>query len=272
MKPTKILVVEDEFILYDEMSEFLIENGFLVLDYTKSYDEALKNIQENNPDIVLLDINLIGEKDGIEIGEKLFYEFHIPFIYITDFADEVTLKRALRTHPNIFQVKSKPLIDKTQLLISIRTVLNTASKEETSSKKGIFVLKDYLSEIKNQQHSGGDFLSKELLQFHDISFISTEKYFKSETDTEATKVKINYVRIETIDKYSYFFKSSLINMLKLLPSNFIRISENNIINISPNNLDGRINGSHISVNGKTFKISNSFKKNVSKHLAKLYEM
>ncbi len=277
MQKTQILIVEDEFVLYDEIAEFLNDNNYDVLGYTKSYEEAMRQITENTPDIVLLDINLIGEKDGIDIGEKL-YQYKIPFIYVTDFSDAVTLKRALRTHPNIFQVKSKPLMDKKQLLIDIKTTLNnrnnkSKTQEIESPKTGIFVLKDYLSEIKNLQNSQGDFLAKELIQFNDISYISTDKYLKNSKDKEKIKVKPNYVRIETMDKYRFFYPASLSHILTKLPQKyFVRISDNTIINLALNNLDGSINGSHISVNGKSFKINNSYKKKVKKRLEDLYEM
>jgi DNA-binding response OmpR family regulator len=271
MEKTKILIVEDEFVIYDEITEFLIDNNFEVANYTKSYHEAIDQIKIFNPDIVLLDINLEGNKDGIDLGEKLDNNYHIPFIYITDFNDEVTLKRAIRTNPSHFMKKAKPNLDFNQLLIDVRLVLNNTKEKENINKQGIFVLKDYLNNMKNLQTTLGNFLSKELIEFEDISYISREDYYKNPKDNTKTKVKTNYFRIITTDNLCYFYNDSLSNILKKLPYNFVRISEHTIINISSKNLDGRINSSKISVNGKTFKISNSYKKDVEKRLQRLYE-
>ena len=271
MEKTKILIVEDEFVLYDEIAEFLMDNNFEVANFTKSYQEAIDQIKIFNPDLVLLDINLDGEKDGIDLGEELKNTYHIPFIYITDFNDEVTLKRALRTNPSHFMTKAKPNLDFNQLLIDVRLVLSNAKVEEDINKQGIFVLKDYLNKMKDLQTTSGDFLSKELIEFDDISYISRADYYKDPKDKVKTKVKTNYFRIITTDDLCYFYNDSLSNILKKLPYNFIRISEHTIINISSKNLDGKINSSKISVNGKSFKISNSYKKEVEKRLQRLYE-
>lgn len=271
MNRTKILIVEDEFVLYDEIADFLNSTNFEVANFTKSYNEAIDQIKIFNPDLVLLDIQLDGDKDGIDLGEDLKTTYHIPFIYITDFTDEVTFKRALRTKPNHFMTKAKPNLDFKQLLLDIQLVLNNLNQEKTTEKKGIFVLKDYLNEIKNLQNTSGDFLSKELIEFEDISYISRENFYKNPDDKEKTKVKTNYFRIVTTGNLSYFYNGSLATILKKLPYNFVRISEHTIINISLKNLDGKVNSFRISVNGKVFKVSNSYKKEVEKRLQHLYE-
>lgn len=271
MKKTKILIVEDEFVLFDEISEFLIKNDFQVADFTKNYKEAIEQISYFKPNLVLLDINLEEEKDGIDIGEYLQKNQSIPFIYITNFDDKVTLNRALRTQPNHFMAKTKPNLDFNQLLIDIRLVLNRVNKSvKPSIKKGIFVLKDYLNEMKDLQTKSGDFLSKELIEFDDISYISREDYYKNATDKVKTKVKPNYFRIISNDGLCYFYNESLTHILKKLPDYFVRISEHTIINISSNNFDGMINRTKISINGKTFSVSNSYKKELENKLRKLY--
>jgi len=271
MKKIKILIVEDEFILYDEIAEFLTEKEFIVADFTKSYDEGINQIKNFNPDIVLLDINLNGNKDGIDLGEILNNTFNIPFIYITSFDDEVTLKRALRTKPSHFMTKGKPNLNFNQLLIDIKLVISKDNKNININKTGIFVLKDYLNEMKNLQNTSGDFLSKELIEFNDISYISREDYYKNKGDKYKTKIKTNYFRIITVNNYSYFYNDSLSNIIKKLPYNFVRISEHTIVNLSAKNLDGKVTNSKISINGKVFKISNSYKKEVEKRLQRLYE-
>ncbi len=271
MKKTKVLLVEDEFILYDEISDFLKNNHIEVANYTKSYDEAITQIKIFNPDIVLLDINLEGEKDGIDLGETLKNDFHIPFIYITDFNDQVTFKRALRTKPNHFIKKTKPNLDLNQLLIDIQLVLNN-HKETNFNKKGIFVCKDYLDEMKNLQTTKGDFLSKELVEFDDICYITREPYYKTENEKTKTIIRSNYARVVTADNYNYFMDKSLRKIVLKLNLNFVRISDKTIVNISPKYLDGRINKNKISVNGRVFTIGKSYIKEFEKRLGQMYEV
>ncbi len=272
MKKSKILIVEDEFVLYDEMKDFLSEKGFEIAAYTKNYAEAINQITTFKPDIVLLDINLEEEKDGIDIGEYIQKNHAIPFLYITNFDDSVTFNRALRTKPNHFIAKAKPDLDLNQLYFDIRFILNKTKKElKTTIKNGILALKDYLNDLKEQQTNSGDFLSRELIEFKDISYLSRENYLKKPSDKTKTKVKTNYFRIVTKDNLSYFYNTSLTSILSKLPNNFMRISDCTIVNISSEHFDGTINNSKISINGITFTISDSYKKKFKSKLAELYE-
>jgi len=139
-----ILIVEDESILYERLRQFLVNQEFTVGLYTKSYDEAINSIKIKRPDLVLLDIKLEGDKDGLDLGAVLYKTYKIPFIYVTDFADEVTFNRALRTNPTVFEVKTKPNIDTKHLLRSIKMVLNNNNKPSVKNKNGLMVYVDYL--------------------------------------------------------------------------------------------------------------------------------
>lgn len=265
MKPY-ILIVEDEPILYERLRRFLMKENFNVADYTKSYEEAIQQLKNKTPDLVLLDINLQGEKDGIDLGEELYKTYKIPFIYVTDFSDEVTFKRALRTCPNIFEVKTKPQLDSDHLLRSIKTVLQQQNNNEKVPQEGIMVYIDYLDKIKLY---GKNEITRVPLSFKDITFITTDGIKISAKEIET--IRDNYVRIETTDNNRYFYKTSLKGFLTALPYHFIRINESTIINLLSNTFEGRINGTKLSVNNQQFVIKETYAKEVKKRLDTLFQ-
>ena len=99
-KSFKILVVEDEMIIAANISLQLTEIGYEVLGIIPSGKEALNYIQNDLPDIVLIDIQLKGPLDGIETAQKMQeYNKDIAVIYITANADDANFNRAKTTHP-----------------------------------------------------------------------------------------------------------------------------------------------------------------------------
>jgi AraC-like DNA-binding protein len=120
MKP-KILVVEDEMIIAYDIKGIL-ENDYDVIINVKSVDEAILKIEEEQPNLVLLDINLRTEKDGTSIGEYLLKKDSIPFVYITSYCDKTTLDRVKDTRPYGYIVKPFKSAD---LLSTVFLALNT---------------------------------------------------------------------------------------------------------------------------------------------------
>ena len=101
----KILVVEDENVIAQEIENSLRELGYEVLGRASSADEALRGVADSRPDIVLMDIQLRGLRDGIQTAEELRDRFRIPVVFLSAHADEVTLKRAKRSSPYGYVVK-----------------------------------------------------------------------------------------------------------------------------------------------------------------------
>lgn len=93
----KILVVEDEMIIAAKISMQLTNLGYEVTGILPRGEEALLHAAENKPDIVLLDINLKGNIDGIETARQMQLMKDIPIIYLTANADEATFNRAKAT-------------------------------------------------------------------------------------------------------------------------------------------------------------------------------
>lgn len=104
-QPIKILVVEDEMIIGAKVSLFLSELGYEVAGILPRAEEALLQIEENRPDIALLDINLKGSMDGIALAQVLQTEHNIPVVFLTANSDDATFQRAKATKPYAFLAK-----------------------------------------------------------------------------------------------------------------------------------------------------------------------
>ena len=111
-----ILVVEDEGITALRIIDSLIEMGYNVFSPVFSAEEALEKVEEKRPDLVLMDINLRGQKDGIEAAGHIYTQFNIPVVYLSANTDHKTVKRAKETGP--FGFITKPF-DNEQLKMSV---------------------------------------------------------------------------------------------------------------------------------------------------------
>jgi len=105
MAAAKILVVEDERITGEDIKMGLESAGYTVPSIVSSGEEAIQEVEKFLPDLVLMDIRLNGEMDGIEAAENIRSRFKIPVIYLTAFSDENTVKRAKETQPSGFIIK-----------------------------------------------------------------------------------------------------------------------------------------------------------------------
>ncbi len=94
MGKTSILVVEDESIVALDIKIRLQNMGYAVAALAATGEEAIRAAQIHRPDIVLMDIKLQGKMDGVAAAEQIRAQFDIPVVYLTAFADEVTLQRA----------------------------------------------------------------------------------------------------------------------------------------------------------------------------------
>jgi PAS domain S-box-containing protein len=101
----KVLIVEDEVITALDIKRSLERLGFEVLSIEDTGKNAICKIEELNPDLVLMDIVLKGELDGIETTELIKNRFDIPVVYLTAYSDEKTFERAKLTEPYGFIVK-----------------------------------------------------------------------------------------------------------------------------------------------------------------------
>ncbi|PKN56927.1 MAG: hypothetical protein CVU56_13555 [Deltaproteobacteria bacterium HGW-Deltaproteobacteria-14] len=100
-----VLIVEDERIVARDLQQSLVALGYDAFAIASSSDEALARVTERQPDIVLMDIRIKGERDGIDTAALLRERFGTPSVYLTAHADDATIDRAKRTHPLGYLVK-----------------------------------------------------------------------------------------------------------------------------------------------------------------------
>lgn len=105
MSKAKILIVEDENIVAMHIKHKVEALGYQVTAITPSGEEAMEKVAELSPDLVLMDIVLKGEMDGIETAKKIRDAHDIPVVYLTAYSDENTLKRAKVAEPFGYLIK-----------------------------------------------------------------------------------------------------------------------------------------------------------------------
>ncbi|MBI4699361.1 MAG: response regulator, partial [Nitrospirae bacterium] len=102
---TRVLIVEDEIIIAEDIKDALLKLGYEVPAVLHSGEEAIRASEELRPDIVLMDIILKGVVDGFTAAEQITGLFGIPLIFLTAHADAKTFERAKVTNPYGYLLK-----------------------------------------------------------------------------------------------------------------------------------------------------------------------
>ncbi len=105
MIPAQVLIVEDERVVAMHLRQQLSRLGYRVPAMATAGPQALQQIAEHRPDVVLMDIHIEGELDGIETAARIPSELQIPVIYLSAFSEESTLERARNTRPYGYLLK-----------------------------------------------------------------------------------------------------------------------------------------------------------------------
>src|SRR5690606_35941400 len=105
MRQKKILIVEDQLIITMDLEYMLEELGYQVCGISTCYEDAISAIKRSQPDLVLIDIILAGEKTGIDLAHEINRTYHIPFIFLSSHADRSTIEAAKSTNPAGYIVK-----------------------------------------------------------------------------------------------------------------------------------------------------------------------
>lgn len=105
MKNTKILIVEDEQIVAKFMEKQLTGAGYIVADSVNTGEAAIEKVALLKPDIVLMDIKIMGSMDGIETADYLRKNHHVPVIFLTSLSDDESFQRAKKAEPFGYLIK-----------------------------------------------------------------------------------------------------------------------------------------------------------------------
>jgi two-component system, LytTR family, response regulator LytT len=200
MGKVKIAVVEDEIIIADHLCETLENLGYEVFEPAISYTEGKELIDTERPDIAILDINLSGRKDGIDLAKYIRENHDIPFIFLTSFADKATFERAKQVNPPAYLIKP---FNKEELYTSIEIALFNYQKtknEEVKKKDFVFVKQKQL------------FIK---IYFKDILFLKSDHV---------------YTEIFVDKGEKYIIRESLGEYANQLNDDFVRVHRSFIVN------------------------------------------
>ena len=245
-KNNTILIVEDEMIIAANISLQLTHLGYEVTGIIPRAEEVLPNIRLHVPDILLLDINLKGDIDGIQLAHLIQKEFKIPIIYLTANADEAHFERAKETNPYAFISKPFKKLD-LQRAIEL-TIIRIQNETETEKSIPIdneipFVLSDCIFVRSHNK------MVKVCL--NDILFIEAER---------------NYCKIHCKDKEHLLVTTLKDLEEKLTSNNLLRIHRSFIVNLS--HID-EIAMSHVVIAKKAIPLSAELKKQLLQRIQKI---
>lgn len=105
MDEIQILIVEDEPVIAENIAYYLNNHDFKVCGIAYDADEARMFLENSSPDAIVLDINLAGDVDGLDIAEYVNSHYNIPFILLTSYADRETIAKAKKVKPWGYIVK-----------------------------------------------------------------------------------------------------------------------------------------------------------------------
>lgn len=215
MLKINVLVVEDESIVSKDIQHSLTKLGYTVVGAASTGEKALEIAREFQPDIILMDIMLKGEMNGIQVAEIIRKELNIPIIFLTAYADEATLSKAKITEPYGYIIKPFKEID---LHTSIEMGIYKHQKERELEKE-----RDLLFSIVE---------SKEVSDDGFIFVKSNSKLIKLNTsDIYFIEALKDYVVINTKDtRYTIHSTMKEIEQ-KMGTSEFIRVHRSFIVRL-----------------------------------------
>lgn len=241
MENAKILIVEDEIIIAADISMMLENLGYDVTGIIPRGEDALKNIEATRPDLILMDVSLKGQMDGVETALLIQEQFQIPLIFLTANADDKTFERAKAAQPYAFI--SKPF-RQSDLNRTIELTLQKVNEERDQILPSLPLTESTLSEesfLADRifvRHK--DRMVKVLLE--EILFAEAERsYCKIHTATGEFLMTLPLGAFEE----------------KLKSSDFMRIHRSHIINVTK--IDAVIdNYNYVSIGKHTLPVSRGF--------------
>lgn len=229
----KVIICEDELLIAENLKSYCFDLGYEVIGVYSSKLEAIDVLEHANPDIVLLDINLEGNKEGIDVANFINQHRKIPFIYITAYSDSETFLFASKTFPSAYLIKP---IDAITLKINIELAL----------------LK-FKNLVKNDLNQSVVKLTKSPKDISQVDFTNC-------TYITATQ---NYIHIYFSNMEKCILRYTISDLENMLDNNFTRVHKSYIVNLKfvSTVLAGKLN-----ILGTWIPIGRVFKANLSEYL------
>lgn len=226
-----ILLVEDELLIAEDVSEILEELGHQTFAICKSMTEVKQALELGKPDLALLDIRVQGAQNGVVIGEWLATEHHVPGIFVTSHTDKKTVDGALKNNPLGYLVKP---LRQNDLYVALQM-----AEKHINEKKRIHQ-PDVLIKM------GG---MKKRVNLHDITHI--------ESDNNYTHIYINGEKHTSSKVLKYWLEETEL-------SQFVRIHRSYAVN--PQRIVA-IGATHLQLGQVSLPIGRKYKDSLDKSLA-----
>ena len=184
----KIMIVEDESIVAMDLAMRLQKAGYEVVGMADNSDDALTLFKEEEPDLVLMDININGEKDGIETAKLLKKVRDVPLIFLTAFSQSENVNRAKEANPSAYLVKP---FNNDSLYTSIEIAIHNFA-----------LLKPVAAPAPVKEVAAEDATKEPLLFFNNYFFVKNNYRLSKIAVSDLLFVESdnNYIRIITRDK------------------------------------------------------------------------
>lgn len=206
MDKLKIAVVEDEALIAEHIALSLQDIGYEALKPCNSYSSAVQMLADESPDLVIIDIQLAGKKDGIDLAHFIRENYEMPFIFLTSNSDKLTVERAKRVNPPSYLIKPF-ILD--ELFVAIELALWNYSKEnKTTVNSSDIVIKDALFVKKNQYYIR--------LNFSEIVYLKSDHV---------------YIEVVMESGQKHLLRANLTQIMDKLSNNFFRIHRSYIVNL-----------------------------------------
>ncbi len=213
MAKLKILVVEDESIVAKDIQNSLKKLGYTVPTVVASGEKAIEEVEQSRPDLVLMDIMLKGDINGVEAANAIRENYDIPVIFLTAYADDNTLSKAKIAEPYGYIIK--PFKEK-ELQTTIEMAMYKHEKDSLVKRERDL----YHSIVENKESKDSIFVRADYrlnkIKFEDVFFV------------EALK---DYVVINTSDNI-YTTHTTMKEMIRILPAkDFVRVHRSFIVRL-----------------------------------------
>jgi two-component system response regulator LytT len=213
MAEIKILIIEDELIIAEDLKIQLTKLGYWVTGIAKTYDKAIELMEKQLPDLMLIDIRLKGLKDGIDLAETVRKRHELPLIFLTSHADKNTVERAKKVHPNGYLIKP---FEREDLYTSIEIAFANYIQKKAGQKES-----KKLEDEQNAIIDDSIFVKKDHLlikiRFDELQWIRAER---------------NYLELHC-DSKKHLIRSTLQDFLNKLPANmFFQVHRSFAINLN----------------------------------------
>ena len=241
MAVLKIGIVEDELIIARTILSTLDELGYSHCGPAINYTEAMEMLEHDKPDLLLLDIQLSGKKDGIDVAQKINELYKLPFIFLTANSDAETIDRAKKVKPHAYIVKP---FTKEELFAAIEIAFSNFTGNRTNAKP----------EHTASYHTKDFMFVKDGYVFRKI-FFNELLYLESDA---------NYVTLHLKSQKKVMIRSTLNDFIEELDQKiFIRIHRSYSVNI---NLVDDIFPTEVSVEGSKIPVGKSYREELFRML------